>query len=231
MSQCRPFDRWPQGCERQGARPRGGRGCYDSIMPKFQRLVDKRGHNQYYVRGILRNTTRISRPMFCTCTNADLTRFPWNLWLRTPKCPMRLRKPICRRYFAEYERLAKFMIERHNTKDDFNFFHFMLDLDQGPCAIKRLRGCGCGNEYVAVTPDGDVYPCHRVVGHDDWKMETCLNNRSISTANPNLPRRPSTESRICKNCWAKFYCSGGCNANNMQYKGDILKHPCIIVRA
>ena len=105
----------------------------------------------------------------------------------------------------------------------FNFFHFMLDLDQGPCAIKRLRGCGCGNEYVAITPDGDIYPCHQFVGEADYKM----GNVDEGTFDQNLKAKFSKahiyQKSDCRQCWARFYCSGGCNANNYQYAGDILK--------
>ena len=97
----------------------------------------------------------------------------------------------------------------------------MIDLDQGPCAVKRLRGCGCGNEYVAVTPDGDIYPCHQFVGMEEYKMgslEDGTFNRDMQAdfAKAHIYNKPS-----CRECWAKFYCSGGCNANNYQYMGDI----------
>ena len=99
----------------------------------------------------------------------------------------------------------------------------MIDLDQGPCAIKRLRGCGCGNEYIAVTPRGDIFPCHQFVGNDEWKMGNVMDE----TFNKELKKLFSMANvytkEDCKNCWAKFYCSGGCNANNWQYERDILK--------
>ena len=127
------------------------------------------------------------------------------------------------RVFKEYEKLANLVIETRKKGDFFNFFHFMIDLNQGPCAIKRLRGCGCGNEYVAVTPQGDIYPCHQFVGHEEYKMGnlndgTFDNDMKLEFAKANVYSKEN-----CKNCWAKFYCSGGCNANNFQYEGDILK--------
>ena len=99
----------------------------------------------------------------------------------------------------------------------------MLDLDQGPCAIKRLRGCGCGNEYVAVTPDGDIYPCHQFVGMKEWKMGNLHEGTFDFKLKDYFSQTTVYNKHDCKECWAKFYCSGGCNANNLQYAGDVLK--------
>ncbi len=99
----------------------------------------------------------------------------------------------------------------------------MIDLDQGPCAIKRLRGCGCGNEYVAVTPDGDIYPCHQFVGMEEFKMGSVLDDTLNTQMKDEFARANVYTKEECKTCWAKFYCSGGCNANNFQYAGDIHK--------
>lgn len=99
----------------------------------------------------------------------------------------------------------------------------MLDLDQGPCAIKRLRGCSCGNEYVAVTPNGDIYPCHQFVGEDCWKMGNVLENTLDGSIKDKFARTNVYTKEKCRGCWAKFFCSGGCNANSWQYAGDIAK--------
>lgn len=127
------------------------------------------------------------------------------------------------RVFDEYETLAKTLIDRKKKGKGFNFFHFMLDLDQGPCAIKRLRGCGCGNEYVAVTPEGEIYPCHQFVGEDQWKMGDLRDGSFREDMKKTFAKANVYTKKECKNCWAKFYCSGGCNANSWQYEGDILK--------
>ena len=103
----------------------------------------------------------------------------------------------------------------------FNFFHFMLDLDQGPCAIKRLRGCGCGNDYVAITPDGDIFPCHQFVGIDEYKMGNIDEGTFNYEMKADFAKAHVYSKPECRKCWAKFYCSGGCNANNYQYMGDI----------
>ena len=99
----------------------------------------------------------------------------------------------------------------------------MLDLEQGPCAIKRLRGCGCGNEYVAITPDGDIYPCHQFVGQEEWKMGSLLDDTLNLEMKDMFAKATIYGKPDCQACWAKFYCSGGCNANNATHCGDIHK--------
>ena len=125
--------------------------------------------------------------------------------------------------FEEYERLAEKIIECRKNGNNFNFFHFMIDLEQGPCAIKRLRGCGCGNEYIAVTPEGDIFPCHQFVGDDEWKMGNLLDGSFDAEKKDFFSKANVYTKEDCKKCWAKFYCSGGCNANNWQYEKDVLK--------
>lgn len=198
-----------------------GTGCYDTIMPKFKALVDARGDNDYYVRGTF------------TKYNLDFSEDVFSLYeagfdqisvepVVCDQCePYAITEGELPQIFKEYEKLSQRILDLEKTGKKFNFFHFMLDLDQGPCAIKRLRGCGSGNEYVAITPDGDIYPCHQFVGNPDFKMGN-LDDGTFDLemketfAGANIYTKPE-----CKKCWAKFYCSGGCNANNYQYAGDI----------
>ena len=138
-----------------------------------------------------------------------------------PKMPYAITQADLPRIFDEYEELMKKITEVRNSGKFINFFHFMLDLDQGPCAIKRLRGCGCGNEYVAIAPNGDIYPCHQFVGIEDYKLGS-LYDGSFNDELKNVFAAAHVYSKPeCKKCWAKFYCSGGCNANNYIYAGDI----------
>jgi radical SAM additional 4Fe4S-binding domain len=126
--------------------------------------------------------------------------------------------------FDEYEKLALEYVKRYREGRGFNFFHFMIDLEQGPCAIKRLKGCGSGNEYVAVTPEGDIYPCHQFVGMEDFKMGNVNKSFDIKESVLDKFRGSNINSKEeCKTCWAKYYCSGGCAANAYQFNGDIAK--------
>ena len=203
-----------------------GRGSYDSILPKFQKLVEKRRngpYDQYYARGTFTKYNKDFAEDVLHLSDMGFDQVSVEPVVTDPAEPYALTGEDLPEVFAEYERLAKIMIERHGTPKDFNFFHFMLDLDQGPCAIKRLRGCGCGNEYVAITPSGDVYPCHQFVGHDGWKMGNVFDQSLDFDLKCKFAAATVYGKPECKNCWAKFYCSGGCNANSMQYSGDILK--------
>lgn len=197
-----------------------GQGCYDMILPKYKKLVEGRGDKEYYVRGTFTNK------------NLDFSNDVFSLYeagfdqisiepVVGEGDEYALTEKELPAVFKEYEVLAKRILENEKKGGKFNFFHFMIDLDQGPCAIKRLRGCGCGNDYVAITPDGDIFPCHQFVGMDEYKMgnidEGTFNaEMKADFANCHVYSKPE-----CRKCWAKFYCSGGCNANNYQYMGDV----------
>ena len=140
-----------------------GSGSYDAFLPKFQRLVQRRGDRQYYVRGTFTKYNLDFAEDVLHLNRCGFDQISVEPVVADPKLPYALTEAQLPAIFAEYERLAKLLIQRRREGKGFNFFHFMLDLDQGPCVIKRLRGCGAGNEYCAVTPDGDVYPCHQFV--------------------------------------------------------------------
>ena len=206
----------------------GGRGSYDVFVPKFQKLVEKRRngkYKEYYARGTFtKNNLDFANDVYHIADDLGFDQLSVEPVIADPSEPYALTEADLPRIYEEYEKLAVEMIRR--KKEDggcFNFFHFMIDLDQGPCAIKRLRGCGCGNEYVSVTPDGDIYPCHQFVGHDEWKMgnledETLDLEMKDKFACSNIYTKDG-----CKDCWCKFYCSGGCNANNYSFNKDINK--------
>ena len=200
-----------------------GSGSYDIIVPHFQEFVKRRGDQEYYIRGTF------------TKYNLDFTNDVFDFYnkgfeqisiepvVTDPKEPYALTEEDLPKVFAEYDKLSKKIIETRKNGEFFNFFHFMIDLNQGPCAIKRLRGCGCGNEYVCVTPEGDVYPCHQFVGKKEWIMGS-VHDMSLNTImKDDFAKATVYDKPECKKCWAKFYCSGGCNANNQEHCGDIRK--------
>ena len=132
---------------------------------------------------------------------------------------MSISKKVC----AEYDKLTEEYVKRYDEGRGFNFFHFMVDLDQGPCAIKRLSGCGAGHEYLAVAPNGDIYPCHQFVGNKDFLMGNVNENKIDENIEKMFERSNVYTKEKCKNCFAKFYCSGGCSANAYNFNGDINK--------
>lgn len=202
------------------------KGCYDIIVPKFKKLVEGRtkpGRTDYYVRGtftkynldFVEDVLHIASLGFDQLSVEPVTAPESEGYAITEKDLPEI--------FAGYDRLYDIMAEsvEKTGKKPFNFFHYMIDLQQGPCAIKRLRGCGCGNEYVAVTPDGDIYPCHQFVGIDNWKMGNIYDgevNREIADY---FAKTHIYSKKNCADCWARFYCSGGCNATGYIYEGDV----------
>lgn len=197
-----------------------GQGCYDIIMPKYKKLVAGRGDKEYYVRGTFTNKNLdFSNDVFAL-NEAGFDQISVEPVVGDDDIYALTEKDLPA-VFAEYEKLALKLLENEKQGKKFNFFHFMLDLDQGPCAIKRLRGCGCGNDYVAITPDGDIFPCHQFVGIDEYKMGNIDEGTFDQEMKNDFAKAHVYSKPDCRECWAKFYCSGGCNANNYQYMGDI----------
>lgn len=200
-----------------------GSGCYDKILEGYKNLVSKRGDKDYYVRGTY------------TKYNLDFSNDVIHLYdlgfdqvsvepvMADENMPYAITDDDVDAISHEYEVLAEKLEKIRENGGFCNFFHFMLDLDQGPCAIKRLRGCGSGNEYVAITPDGDIYPCHQFVGIPEFKMGNLEEGTFDNSIKERFAKTHVYAKEDCKKCWAKFYCSGGCNANNFLYEGDILK--------
>lgn len=199
-----------------------GKGSYDVILPKFQNFVKKRGNGQYYVRGTFTKNNLDFAADVKSLHDAGFDQISVEPVVADKKAEYAITEEDLPRIFKEYEDLASYIIDSKKNGDSFNFFHFMIDLEQGPCAIKRLRGCGCGNEYVAVTPDGDIYPCHQFVGMEEWKMGSVYNGIINKEMKDEFAKANVYSKKDCKECWAKFYCSGGCNANSQQYAGGLL---------
>jgi len=194
-----------------------GGGSYEVIVPKFQKLAAGRGERDYYLRGTFTRYNLDFASDVLHMAGLGFRHVSVEPVVGAPDCDYAIREEDLPAILAEYEKLAGELLER----DDVDFFHFNVDLSQGPCVIKRLRGCGAGCEYVAVTPDGDVYPCHQFVGNEAYRLGNLYEGSfdmelSRKFAALNIYTRPE-----CKDCWARFYCSGGCSASNLAVNGDI----------
>lgn len=199
-----------------------GTGCYDLITKNFKRLVDKRPNDKdWYVRGTYTKYNLDFSEDVVHLHDLGFEQISVEPVMADAKEPYAITEADLPRIFKEYEVLAEKIKKIREEGKFINFFHFMLDLDQGPCAIKRLRGCGCGNEYVAITPDGDIYPCHQFVGIDEYKMGSLYDGSFNLEMKDEFAKAHVYNKPECKKCWAKFYCSGGCNANNYIYQHDI----------
>ena len=203
-----------------------GKGCYDIIVPRYKKLVEGRvnpGRTDYYVRGTF---TKYNLDFVEDVLHiADLGFYQLSVEpVSAPDDkPYAITEDDLPKIYEQYDRLYDIMAQhvQKTGKKPFNFFHYMIDLNQGPCAVKRLRGCGCGNEYVAVTPDGDIYPCHQFVGIDKWKMGNIYTGDVDAGITDYFAKTHIYSKQGCSDCWARFYCSGGCNANGYIYEGDV----------
>ncbi len=201
-----------------------GCGTCDRIVPNIQKVVRLRGDKTHYIRGTFtRKNLDFSNDALYM---ADLGFKQISIEpVVTKDERFALRKEDLPAIFAEYEKLCIIMLERVKEGKPFNFFHFNIDLEQGPCAIKRLRGCGAGAEYVAVAPDGGVYPCHQFVGKENFRLGSIY--EPVSSLDRGIMREFVSQNIYtrdkCRDCFARFYCSGGCSAANYNQNGDMGK--------
>lgn len=200
---------------------RKGAGSYDLIVPKFQKFAESRHQDKYYVRGTYTHfNTDFSKDVL-HLADLGFKQISVEPVVAQPTDEYALKDSDLPVLFDEYDRLAAEMVKRNKAGNGFNFFHFMIDLNGGPCVAKRLSGCGSGTEYLAVTPWGDLYPCHQFVGQDDFLM----GNVDDGIVKPEIAddfRSCNVYSKDkCRNCFAKFYCSGGCMANSYNFHGTI----------
>ncbi len=199
----------------------GGQGSYDMILPKFKKVAESRKQTNYYVRGTFTHFNKDFAADVCHLADLGFQQISVEPVVAPESADYALVTSDLPELLAEYDKLAVEIIRRHQEENGFNFFHFMIDLEGGPCVYKRLSGCGSGTEYLAVTPWGDFYPCHQFVGQDAFLM----GNVDEGIVNTQLRDQFKTcnvySKEKCKNCFAKFYCSGGCAANAYNFHGDI----------
>jgi len=207
-----------------------GSGTYDTIIPEYKKLVRDRSAD-WYVRGTYTRENTDFAADVLSLADEGFDQISVEPVVLDADDPLSLREEDLPAIFAEYEKLACEMAKRigndpANVDEPkkggrFNFFHFMVDLDAGPCVYKRVKGCGSGSEYVAVTPDGDIYPCHQFVGHTEFKMGNIMDG----TFNRDIQNTFANNSILsldhCKKCWAKYFCGGGCAANNYKFHKDV----------
>ena len=198
-----------------------GKGSYDVIVPKFQEFVRRRGGKGYYVRGTYtHNNTDFTNDIF-HMADLGFTELSMEPVVCAPDDPYALTYEDLPVLFEQYEILAKEMLKREKEGKPLTFYHYMIDLTGGPCIYKRISGCGSGTEYMAVTPWGDLYPCHQFVGDDTYKLGDIwqgVTNKEVQDEFKlcNAYARPD-----CKDCWARLYCSGGCAANAYHATGSV----------
>lgn len=193
---------------------------YEIIIPRFQRLVQNRGDKSYFVRGTF------------TAHNLDFSQDVEHLHdlgfdqismepvVADPTEEYALREDHLPRVLQEYERLAELYLERQRQGRAFNFFHFNVELKKGPCIYKRISGCGAGYEYLAVAPSGEIFPCHQFVGEPEYVLGTVWSGLEKADVSDAFKDSHVLNKPICRSCWAKYFCSGGCEKHNMQYSGS-----------
>lgn len=200
---------------------RNGKGSYDLILPKFKEMVKRRGDKEYYIRGTYTHYNTDFTKDILHMADLGFTKLAMEPVVASPDAPYALREEDLPVLFDQYEKLATEMVRREKNGKGFTFFHYMIDLEGGPCIAKRIAGCGVGTEYVAVTPWGDLYPCHQFVGDENYLLGNVfdgITNEEVRSRFKmcNIYTRPQ-----CNDCFARLYCSGGCSANSYHATGSI----------
>ncbi len=198
-----------------------GKGSFDTIVPKFQKLVEKRGGKNYYMRG----TFTHRNPDFLEDIKTMLDLGFRELSMEPVVCAetdaSALTKEDLPLILSQYEKLGELMIEKRRAGDPFTFYHYMIDLQGGPCIYKRISGCGSGTEYMAVTPWGELYPCHQFVGEESYSLGNIWDGVTNLEKQCEFKECNVYAREDCRDCWAKLYCSGGCAANAFHSTGSV----------
>lgn len=200
---------------------RNGKGSYDVILPKFKKVAESRNQTNYYVRGTFTHHNLDFAADVLHLADLGFEQISVEPVVAASEEPYAIKKEDIARICEEYDTLAKEMIERKKKGRGFHFFHFMIDLTGGPCVAKRLSGCGSGTEYLAVTPWGDLYPCHQFVGTEEFLMGNVFDGVTKTDIRDEFKLCNVYAKEKCKECFARFYCSGGCAANSFHFHGTI----------
>ena len=210
-----------------------GNGSWEKIVPKFQKLVEARGHKNYYMRGTFTHHNPDFLKDIEEMLSLGFTELSMEPVVCAPEDESALTNDDLPVVLEQYERLAELMLRKHKEGKPFTFYHYMIDLKGGPCIYKRISGCGSGTEYMAVTPWGDLYPCHQFVGEEKFKLGDIWNGVNNTAIQEEFLSCNVYSREECKDCWAKLYCSGGCAANayhaTSSVKG-VYKYGCELFR-
>ena len=198
-----------------------GNGSYERIVPKFQKLVAARGNKNYYMRGTFTHANPDFTKDLFHMADLGFTELSMEPVVCAPEDPAALTAEDLEIVKDQYELLARDMLRREKEGKPITFYHYMLDLTGGPCIYKRISGCVSGTEYMAVTPWGDLYPCHQFVGEEAYKLGDIWNGVTNTALREEFRSCNAYARPECNDCWARFYCSGGCAANAFHATGSI----------
>ncbi len=198
-----------------------GQGSYDLIVPKFQDFVQKRGNRGYYVRGTYTKYNLDFTNDIFHMADLGFTELSMEPVVSAPDDPYALSEADLPTLYKQYELLAEEMLRRRRAGKPFTFYHYMIDLSGGPCIYKRISGCGSGTEYLAVTPWGDLYPCHQFVGDEKYRLGDIWSGVTNTEVQQEFKLCNAYARKECRDCWAKLYCSGGCAANAYHATGSV----------
>ncbi len=197
------------------------KGSYDIIVPKFQKFVESRGNKGYYVRGTFTHDNVDFTNDIFHMADLGFTELSMEPVVCSPDEPYALTEEDLPKLFEQYEILAKDMLRRQKEGKPITFYHYMIDLTGGPCIYKRVTGCGSGTEYMAVTPWGELFPCHQFVGDPAYSLGDVWKGVTNTAVQDKFRMCNAYARKECQDCWAKLYCSGGCAANSYHASGDI----------
>lgn len=199
-----------------------GSGSYDDILPNIKKMISKRTKGKtYYVRGTFTRENTDFYNDVVAMLNEGFREISIEPVVLEDGHPLALREEDLPTIFDNYDKLYNEMLRRKKEGDEFTFYHFNIDIQGGPCVYKRISGCGAGFEYVAITPQGEVYPCHQFVGKEEYKLGSVYDDAFDKELSKKFKMAHIYNKPKCKECWARFYCSGGCQANNVNFNGDM----------